>query len=150
LESCMSSRSASQALSSFRPTLSRGMKLESIRKTSPLGHRNGSLLIPADAHKCSGNAMILPRRTFLRLASGAGAFRAVSRIGWAQAMIDLMHWQEELLALNPWARELWADAGSSSSATNGTSITPTRAETMPPVVGWRSFRPHGIRRRAKD
>jgi hypothetical protein len=51
--------------------------------------------------------MKLPRRTFLRLASGAGAFRAVSRNGWAQAMIDPMHWQEELLALNPWARELW-------------------------------------------
>ena len=55
--------------------------------------------------------MKLPHRTFLRLASGAGGFSAVSRMGWAQAVIGPMHWQEELLALNPWARELWGRRG---------------------------------------
>ena len=51
--------------------------------------------------------MRLPRRAFLHLASGAGAFPAVSRVGWGQAMNNPMHWQDSLLALNPWARELW-------------------------------------------
>jgi hypothetical protein len=49
----------------------------------------------------------LLRRTFLRLASVAGALPAPSRMAWAQGAIGPVHWQEELLALNPWARELW-------------------------------------------
>jgi hypothetical protein len=42
--------------------------------------------------------MKLTRRIVLHLALGAAAFSNVSRIGWAQAMIDTMEWQEELLA----------------------------------------------------
>src|SRR5262249_48373543 len=57
------------------------------------------------------DAMKLNRRTFLRLASGVGAFLADSGVGWAQTMIDPMRWQQELLALNPWARELWDRRG---------------------------------------
>src|SRR5215471_6317070 len=51
--------------------------------------------------------MRLPRRAFLHLASGASAFPAVSCVGWGQAMNNPMHWQDSLLALNPWGRELW-------------------------------------------
>jgi hypothetical protein len=44
--------------------------------------------------------MKLTRRIVFHLALGAAAFSNVSRIGWAQAMIDTMEWQEELLAEN--------------------------------------------------
>jgi hypothetical protein len=47
--------------------------------------------------------MNLLRRVFLHLTAGAAAPPAVPRIARTQATI----WQEELLALNPWASELW-------------------------------------------